>query len=214
MKIQSTYVFSVSGFHGNSNLGYLCIQGKAADIYHCGMLSLTANVRKILDIYYMLPLAGLIPTPANNPPLRLVNSVLPAYILSTLYPTPRNLTVNDQRGCPNREMFSLAIQIKALPEQSIKRIRMTAGIQLTTLRHHSTLPQHSWLTQLIDMFDVVDYPVQGYTPLGVVTEMHLHLWDCAIDYRPLYFPYRAVITIGSFMISSNITTESSGLTLR
>ncbi|XP_029712827.1 autophagy-related protein 2 homolog A [Aedes albopictus] len=192
MKIQSTYVFSVSGFHGNSNLGYLCIQGKAADIYHC----------------------GLIPTPANNPPLRLVNSVLPAYILSTLYPTPRNLTVNDQRGCPNREMFSLAIQIKALPEQSIKRIRMTAGIQLTTLRHHSTLPQHSWLTQLIDMFDVVDYPVQGYTPLGVVTEMHLHLWDCAIDYRPLYFPYRAVITIGSFMISSNITTESSGLTLR
>lgn len=192
VKIQSTYVFSVNGFHGNSNLGYLCIQGKAADIYHC----------------------GLIPTPANNPPLRLVNSVLPAYILSTLYPTPRNLTMNDQRGCPKREMFSLAIQIKAIPEQNIKRIRLAAGVQLATLRHHSTLPQHSWLTQLMDMFDVVDYPVQGYTPMGVITEMHLHLWDCAIDYRPLYFPYRAVITVGTFMISSNITTESSGLTLR
>lgn len=111
-------------------------------------------------------------------------------------------------------MFSLAIQIKALPEQSIKRIRMSAGIQLTTLRHHSTLPQHSWLTQLQDMFDVVDYPVQGYTPLGVITEMHLHLWDCAIDYRPLYFPYRAVITVSSFMISSNIAAECTGLTLR
>lgn len=36
IKLQSTYVFSVNGFHGNSNLGYLCIQGKAADIYHCG----------------------------------------------------------------------------------------------------------------------------------------------------------------------------------
>ncbi|XP_058813814.1 autophagy-related protein 2 homolog B [Topomyia yanbarensis] len=192
VKLQSTYVFSVNGFHGNNNLGYLCIQGKAADIYHC----------------------GLIPTPASNPPLRLVNSVLPAYIFSTLYPTPKNLTVHEQRGCPNREMFSLAIQIKSVPEQSIKRIRMAAGIQLTTLRHHSTLPQHSWLTQLLDMFDVVNYPVQGYTPFGVVTEMHLHLWDCAIDYRPLYFPYRAVITVGSFMISSNITTESSGLTLR
>uniref|UniRef100_A0A1Q3FUU4 Autophagy-related protein 2 n=2 Tax=Culex tarsalis TaxID=7177 RepID=A0A1Q3FUU4_CULTA len=192
IKLQSTYVFSVNGFHGNSNLGYLCIQGKAADVYHC----------------------GLIPTPANNPPLRLVNSVLPAYILSTLYPTPRNLTLHEQRGCPNREMFSLAIQIKALPEQSIKRIRMSAGIQLTTLRHHSTLPQHSWLTQLQDMFDVVDYPVQGYTPLGVITEMHLHLWDCAIDYRPLYFPYRAVITVSSFMISSNIAAECTGLTLR
>ncbi|XP_055537641.1 autophagy-related protein 2 homolog A [Wyeomyia smithii] len=192
MKLQSASIFSVNGFHGDNNLGYLCIQGKAADVYHC----------------------GLIPTPAANPPLRLVNSVLPAHVFSTLYPTPKNLTINEQRGCSNREMFTMAIQIKTVPEQSIKRIRMAAGVQLTTLRHHSTLPQHSWLTQLLDMFNVVDYPVHGYTPFGVITEMHLHLWDCAIDYRPLYFPYRAVITIGSFMISSNITNESSGLTLR
>ncbi|XP_312964.6 autophagy-related protein 2 homolog A [Anopheles gambiae] len=191
IRLSSGYVFSVSGFHGNANLGYLCIQAKSAEFYHC----------------------GLIPTPSNNPPLRLINSVLPSYLLSTLYPTPKNLTLHEQRGCANREMISLAIQIKSVPDLAIKRIRMAAGIQLTTLRHHSTLPQHAWLTQLLDMLDVVDYPVQGYVPLGVVTEMHLHLWDCAIDYRPLYFPYRAVITVGSFMISSNITTTSSGLTL-
>uniref|UniRef100_A0A182K4W6 Autophagy-related protein 2 n=1 Tax=Anopheles christyi TaxID=43041 RepID=A0A182K4W6_9DIPT len=191
IRLSSGYVFSVSGFHGNANLGYLCIQAKSAEFYHC----------------------GLIPTPSNNPPLRLINSVLPSYLLSTLYPTPKNLTLHEQRGCANREMLSLAIQIKSVPDLAIKRIRMAAGIQLTTLRHHSTLPQHAWLTQLMDMLDVVDYPVQGYVPLGVVTEMHLHLWDCAIDYRPLYFPYRAIITIGSFMISSNITTTSSGLTL-
>ncbi|XP_055617380.1 autophagy-related protein 2 homolog B [Toxorhynchites rutilus septentrionalis] len=192
VKLQSTYLFSVNGFHGNKNLGYLCILGKAAEIYHC----------------------GLIPTPVGNPPLRLVSSVLPSYLCSTLYSTPEKLTLNEQQGCPNREMFSLVIQIKALPEHNVKRIRMAAGIQLTTLRHHTTLPQHWWLTQLRDMFDVSDYPVPGYTPLGVATEMHLHLWDCAIDYRPLYFPYRAVISIGSYMISSNITTENSGLTLK
>lgn len=71
-----------------------------------------------------------------------------------------------------------------------------------------------WLTQLIDMFDVVDYAVEGYTPMGVVTEMHLHLWDSAIDYRPLNFGYRSIITVGTFILSSNITTASSGLTLR
>ncbi|XP_058129577.1 autophagy-related protein 2 homolog A [Anopheles ziemanni] len=191
IRLNSGTIFSVNGFHGNANLGYLCIQGKSAEFYHC----------------------GLIPTPASNPPLRLINSVLPSYLQCTLYPTPKNLTLHEQRGCANREMISLAIQIKSVPDLAIKRIRMAAGIQLTTLRHHSTLPQHSWLTQLIDMLDVVDYPVQGYTPLGVVTEMHLHLWDCAIDYRPLYFPYRAIITVGSFMISSNITSGSSGLTL-
>uniref|UniRef100_A0A182PNM0 Autophagy-related protein 2 n=1 Tax=Anopheles epiroticus TaxID=199890 RepID=A0A182PNM0_9DIPT len=187
IRMSSGYIFSVSGFHSNANLGYLCIQAKSAEFYHC----------------------GLIPTPSNNPPLRLINSVLPSYLLSTLYPTPKNLTLHEQRGCANREMLSLAIQIKSIPDLAIKRIRLAAGIQLTTLRHHSTLPQHAWLTQLMDMLDVVDYPVQGYVPLGVVTEMHLHLWDCAIDYRPLYFPYRAVITIGSFMISTNITTSSS-----
>ncbi|XP_049276708.1 autophagy-related protein 2 homolog A isoform X1 [Anopheles funestus] len=191
IRLSSGYIFSVSGFHGNTNLGYLCIQAKSAEFYHC----------------------GLIPTPSNNPPLRLINSVLPSYLQSTLYPTPKSLTLHEQRGCANREMLSLAIQIKSVPDLAIKRIRLAAGIQLTTLRHHSTLQQHAWLTQLLDMLDVVDYPVQGYVPLGVVTEMHLHLWDCAIDYRPLYFPYRAVITVGSFMISSNITTTSSGLTL-
>ncbi|XP_050067859.1 autophagy-related protein 2 homolog A [Anopheles maculipalpis] len=191
IRLAAGYIFSVSGFHGNSNLGYLCIQAKSAEFYHC----------------------GLIPTPCNSPPLRLINSVLPSYLQSTLYPTPKNLTLHEQRGCTNREMLSLAIQIKTVPDLAVKRIRLAAGIQLTTLRHHSTLQQHAWLTQLLDMLDVVDYPVQGYVPLGVVTEMHLHLWDCAIDYRPLYFPYRAVITVGSFMISSNITTTSSGLTL-
>uniref|UniRef100_A0AAG5CVV1 Autophagy-related protein 2 n=1 Tax=Anopheles atroparvus TaxID=41427 RepID=A0AAG5CVV1_ANOAO len=191
IRLSSGTIFSVNGFHGNANLGYLCIQGKSAEFYHC----------------------GLIPTPSSNPPLRLINSVLPSYLQCTLYPTPKQLTLHEQRGCANREMISLAIQIKSVPDLAIKRIRMAAGIQLTTLRHHSTLPQHAWLTQLLDMLDVVDYSVQGYTPLGVVTEMHLHLWDCAIDYRPLYFPYRAIITVGSFMISSNITTASSGLTL-
>lgn len=59
-----------------------------------------------------------------------------------------------------------------------------------------------------------DYPVHGYTPLSVVTEVHLHLWDCAIDYRPRYLPYRAIVTVGTFMMSSNISTASSGCTLR
>lgn len=95
-----------------------------------------------------------------------------------------------------------------------QKIKVAAGIQRTTLRHFVTLQEHMWLTQLIDMFDVVDYPVEGYTPMGVVTEMHLHLWDCAIDYRPLHFNYRSIITIGTFTLSSNITTASSGLTLR
>lgn len=31
---------------------------------------------------------------------------------------------------------------------------MAAGIQHATLRHHSALSEHTWIKQLIDMFDV------------------------------------------------------------
>lgn len=31
---------------------------------------------------------------------------------------------------------------------------MSAGLELATLRYNSTLPEHSWLRQIMDMFDV------------------------------------------------------------
>lgn len=96
----------------------------------------------------------------------------------------------------------------------LQRIKVSAGIQLATLRYNSALPEHTWLHQLMDMFNVVDYPIHGYTPLNNVTEMHLHLWECAVDYRPRFYDYRAVATLNSFTISSNLSTASSGCTVR
>lgn len=190
IKIKSTYLFSVSGYRGNSTLNYFCLQSNAAELYHY----------------------GLIPVPAPDPPLRVFGCMLPSHLQSTFYPIPKDLVTTDSTS--SREMISLAVQIKTCPDQRRKRIRVAAGIQSATLRHNLALPQHTWLTQLLDMFDVEDYPVQGYIPFGVVTELHLHLWDCAIDYRPLHFPYRAVATLGTFMISSNIAAASAGCTLR
>lgn len=44
-------------------------------------------------------------------------------------------------------------------------------------------PEKSWLPQLIDVFDLVDYPIMGYDPPQTQTEFYFHLWDCAVDYR-------------------------------
>lgn len=192
IKVNNLHLFTVSSYLGNSNLGYVCLQSKNTEIYHC----------------------GLIPFPIQNPPLRDINCVLPSHMKSTLYPTPRNLTLSESKGTPTREMLSVAVQIKLCPEQSLKRIKVSVGIQNATLRHHSTLPEHMWLTQFMDLFDVVDYPVPGYTPNTVVTELHLHLWDSSIDYRPLHFPYRAIAHLGTLMVSSNISASSTGCTLR
>lgn len=192
LKVNSTNIFSVSGFHGNSNLGYLCIQGKNFEMYHCGQL----------------------PVPMYNSPLRDINCSLPEWLKSTIYLTPKSLSLNENRGNPKREMIALAIQIRTSPDQGVKRVRLSLGVQNASLKHNSTLPEHSLLTQIMDMFDIKDYPVPGFYPNTVLTELHIHLWDISIDYRPIHFPFRAVATLGSIMLSSNLASGTAGCTLR
>lgn len=64
-----------------------------------------------------------------------------------------------------------------------QNFKVALGIKGATLHHRLYLPNRTWFTQLTDFFDVVDTPVVGYTPSSVITELHLHLWSCAIDYR-------------------------------
>lgn len=194
IKAQNGCIFSVSGFHGNDNLNYVCVQLAAAEVYHI----------------------GLVPVPLANPPLRVIGCVLPSHVQSTIYPTPQNLTVNQSVGkkVTNREMISVAIQIKSVPERKVKRVKVSAGIQLATLRYNSSSAEHSWLFQLMDMFNVEDYPIHGYSPLTNITEMHLHLWDCSVEYRPRFFDYRAILAINTFMISTTLASTSLGCTVR
>lgn len=162
IKVQNGTLFSVSSFRGNENLNYMCVQASAAEVYHI----------------------GLVPVPSSNPPLRLFGCVLPSHVQSTIYPTPPNLTVNQAIGkkVTNREMVSIAVQVKSVPERKVKvteknfcdfygnlstvwhtildlcnllqRIKVSAGLQLATLRYNSALPEHSWLRQIMDLFNV------------------------------------------------------------
>uniref|UniRef100_A0A1E1XRA0 Autophagy-related protein 2 n=1 Tax=Amblyomma sculptum TaxID=1581419 RepID=A0A1E1XRA0_AMBSC len=112
------------------------------------------------------------------------------------------------------DMLSLVIETCADPSQGVKTIKVAAGVSGTTLRHRMAPLRRSWVKQFVDFFDVVDEEVCGYTPLGVVTEFHLTLSSCAIDYRPLYIPYQTVVTMDSFSISSNITANTTTSQLR
>ncbi len=40
-----------------------------------------------------------------------------------------------------------------------------------------------FLFQLLELLDLKDYPILGYTMPRTLTELHCHLWSCAIDYR-------------------------------
>lgn len=100
IKLQTASLFSVSSFRGNDNLSYMCVQGSDVEMYHI----------------------GLVPVPSLNPPLRLYGCVLPSHVQSTIYATPPDLTVNQAVGkkVSNREMVSIAVQVKSVPERKVK----------------------------------------------------------------------------------------------
>lgn len=156
LKLGSTELFSVSGYNGDADLGYVCMQAGAIEIYHC----------------------GLTPVP-SAPPLRLIGSVLPAHILSTIYPTPRNITLMPLPEKPSkRDMMSLAIEVQKKTDQRVKKIKLAIGLEHTTMRHHSTLKEHNWLIQLIDLFDL---KVRTYTDIDIIEQADI----CVFDFRTL-----------------------------
>lgn len=103
------------------------------------------------------------------------------------------------------DMLSVAIQIDRDPSKNLKVrqfdkiiiwtiyliimcyilkvFKVATGIREGTLDHRIYKPNRTWFTQLVDFFDVTDMPILGYTPSTVLTELHLHLWNCSIDYK-------------------------------
>lgn len=111
------------------------------------------------------------------------------------------------------DMFTLALS-SCVDSRKIKTVRVSCGIKGATLRHYVTPSEHSWLTQLMDFFDVVDYPVKGYDSPQSITELYLNLEESLVDYRPINIKTKCAIYFGNFSISSNIAARTKTSTLR
>uniref|UniRef100_A0A8B9LWH5 Autophagy related 2B n=1 Tax=Astyanax mexicanus TaxID=7994 RepID=A0A8B9LWH5_ASTMX len=85
-----------------------------------------------------------------------------------------------------------------------------------TLQHRVVPSSLGWYDQVmtLDFLNVSDEPVLGYTPPSSVTTLHLHLWSCSLDYRPLYLPVRSLLTVETFSISSSVSLDHSSSSLR
>lgn len=117
-------------------------------------------------------------------------------LIKTIYPSEDGMVPNRNSESPNTlDMLSVAIKIDRDPVKGIKLFKVAAGIREGTLDHRIYLPNRNWFAQLTDFFDVTDAPVTGYIPSKVVTELHLHLWNCAVDYRFYFF---IIIFFGKF----------------
>ncbi|XP_057584173.1 autophagy-related protein 2 homolog A isoform X3 [Hippopotamus amphibius kiboko] len=196
LDVEQGTIFSVSQYRGQPGLGYFCLEAEKATLYH----------RAAVDDY-LLPTRLELPTFAP-----------PAQLARTIYASEEGVTEQGASGRKGqgrgRHMLSTAVRIQLDPHRNVKEFLVTLRLHRATLRHHMALPEQSWHSQLLEFLDVLDDPVLGYLPPTVITILHVHLFSCAVDYRPLYLPVRVLVTAETFTLSSNIVMDTSTFLLR
>ncbi|XP_014205961.1 autophagy-related protein 2 homolog B [Copidosoma floridanum] len=191
LRLDEMTIFSVTSYKGDENLGYVCVMSKEVLLHHCGITTMHSQ----------------------TPPLRSINSIIPKHCQRTIYRSESG--ANIRMEAMDKDMLFVAVRIQSAQEtQRIKTFRVAVGLNNATLKHKVCATQNSWYSQMIDCLDVKDHPVLGYIPPGVLTELHVHFWDSAIDYCPINLPLRSMITLESFGISSNIAAQTNTSTLR
>ncbi|KAG8323603.1 Autophagy protein [Homalodisca vitripennis] len=197
LRVRDVSLFTVSGYKGTPQLNYVCVQVNKFSLDHCCELT---ESRCSYD-------------------LKRFSSHHDTHLEEVIYRTEAGSKVHrggvEVGAGSDRSADMLTVAVRSQVNDSrIKMVKVACGIRGATLRQRMTYSRHSWLLQLLEFFDVMDYPVAGYEPSQVITELHQHLWDCAIDYRPVNLPMRSLLAIGSLSISSNMAARTSCSTLR
>uniref|UniRef100_A0A8D2J6L1 Autophagy related 2B n=1 Tax=Varanus komodoensis TaxID=61221 RepID=A0A8D2J6L1_VARKO len=91
---------------------------------------------------------------------------------------------------------------------------VAVGVRGATLQHRVLPSGLSWYEQILYFLNISDEPVLGYNPPASITTFHVHLWSCALNYRPLFLPTRSLLTVETFSISSSVALDKSSSTLR
>ncbi|KAK9884101.1 hypothetical protein WA026_005041 [Henosepilachna vigintioctopunctata] len=192
LNVDTATIFVVNSYKGDKDLGYVSVQVENGELWHCAMMS-SSNIKTSLP----------------------KEKDIGTQLLPTFYKSRKGIMAELQHGNTVRDMLTVACKIATKHEtHPVKVLTVSIGVNQATLRHRMTPEPNSWVTQMLDFFNINDYVIPGYTSKEVVAEFHLHMWDCAIDYRPLYLPLRSVITIGSFSMTSNMAEKKSTSVLR
>ncbi|XP_021359493.1 autophagy-related protein 2 homolog A-like isoform X1 [Mizuhopecten yessoensis] len=206
--LEDANIFTVANHNGDPSLQYVCFFSHKAELYHC------ANVDDALkDKTVNLTREDICRVADHLRDHRLVHKTDPGVMAKSMEMS-YDMDTND--------MVSVAVKIKLdstpindlTKDEKIKEFLVAVGIRGGTLRHKMAAADQSWISQVLAFLDVKDYDILGYTMAKVLTELHVHLWDCAVDYRPLHIKTNAVLMAESFSISSNIIAESPTSLLR
>lgn len=197
LEVKNAVLFSVAQYEGFKDQHYICFHTSSICMYHQGLIDGGTSVSDIK-------------LPCRTHPHWLEPTIYQSETSSEKLSTP-----SEGIGLEARSMVSVAVKISSQnAERNIKEFLVAVGVRGATLQHRVVPPSLGWYDQIVDFLNVSDEPVLGYAPPTSVTTLHLHLWSCSLDYRPLYLPLRSLLVVETFSISSSVSLDNSSSTLR
>ncbi|CAH6851094.1 autophagy-related protein 2 homolog B isoform X2 [Phodopus roborovskii] len=196
LEFNSGSLFCVTKYEGFDDKHYICLHSSSLSLYHKGIVD-----------------GAILPTES-----RLPNPTRPHWLEPTIYSSEEDglsRAASDGVGGDNLNMLSVAVKILSdKSESNTKEFLVAVGLKGATLQHRVLPTGLSWHEQILNFLNIADEPVLGYNPPTSFTTFHVHLWSCALDYRPLHLPIRSLVTVETFSISSSVALDKSSSTLR
>ncbi|XP_014319403.1 autophagy-related protein 2 homolog B [Myotis lucifugus] len=196
VEFSSGTLFCVTKYEGFDDKHYICLHSSTFSLYHKGIVD-----------------GVILPTE-----VRLPSATHPHWLEPTIYCSEENgLSRASSEGVGGDTLNMLSAAVKILSDKSesnTKEFLIAVGLKGATLQHRVLPSGLSWHEQILYFLNIADEPVLGYNPPTSLTTFHVHLWSCALDYRPLYLPIRSLLTVETFSISSSVALDKSSSTLR
>ncbi|XP_025725191.1 autophagy-related protein 2 homolog B isoform X1 [Callorhinus ursinus] len=196
LEFSSGSLFCVTKYEGCDDKHYICLHSSSLSLYHKGVVD-----------------GVILPTET-----RLPSSTRPHWLEPTIYSSEEDgLSRASSDGVAGDTLNMLSVAVKILSDKSesnTKEFLIAVGLKGATLQHRMLPSGLSWHEQILYFLNIADEPVLGYNPPTSFTTFHVHLWSCALDYRPLYLPIRSLLTVETFSISSSVALDKSSSTLR
>lgn len=194
LNVKNGHFFMASGYKGQSNTDFMELYSNEVELFHSNYVNDSIDINIMADA--------------------LNTSVL----LNTIHPSDDNVRSKCKGamdvGTENLAMLSLAMKSTSQPSSKTKDNKLAVALRGGTLNHVIKPSGQSWLLQLINFMSIEDYPILGYTFPSTITGLHLHLWGCAVDYRPINIPVHSLLTVEMFSLSSNLIPMSKTSILR
>uniref|UniRef100_A0A4X2K127 Autophagy related 2B n=1 Tax=Vombatus ursinus TaxID=29139 RepID=A0A4X2K127_VOMUR len=195
LEFNNASLFFVTKYEGFEDKHYICLHSNSFSLHHQGMVD-----------GVILPVEVRLPTPTR-----------PHWLEPIIYSSEEDglSRTSDGVGGDSLSMLSVAVKIQSdKSEMNTKEFLIAVGLKGATLQHKVLPSGLSWHEQILYFMNISDEPVLGYNPPASFTTFHVHLWSCALDYRPLYLPTRSLLTVETFSISSSVSLDKSSSTLR